>query len=138
MNGTNLFHAGMPEIEGQNLSNLTDKDGKPVTQLILNALSNETNPHSWVHYSWWEENTFYPVPKSSCHFLVKTPEGASLFVGGGMNYPHEEKEFVRIIVDDAVELIQKIPNTASPYWKILQQNTISEKFAYLFSMNKGK
>ncbi len=125
MNGTNLFHAGMPEIEGQNLSNLTDKDGKPVTQLILNALSNETNPHSWVHYSWWEENTFYPVQKSSCHFLVKTPEGDSLFVGGGMNYPHEEKEFVRIIVDDAVELIQNNPEHC---FSILEDPTTEYNF----------
>ncbi len=30
-----------------------------------------------------------------------------LFVGGGLNYPHEEKEFIRIIVDDAAGLIKE-------------------------------
>ena len=35
------------------------------------------------------------------------PNGKKLFVGGGINYPHEEREFIRIIVDDAAELIDK-------------------------------
>jgi septum formation inhibitor MinC len=30
-----------------------------------------------------------------------------LIVGGGLNYPHEEKEFARIAVDSAVQLIEK-------------------------------
>jgi hypothetical protein len=105
LDGKNLFHAAMPNIEGQDLLNITDKDGKPVTKLIQEAVMDDSNPHSWVHYSWWESDTFYPVPKSSCHFLISTPEGEKIFVGGGMNYPHEEKEFIRIIVDNAVEIV---------------------------------
>ena len=107
MNGTNIYHAGMEHLEGKNLWDVTDKNGKRITQLVLNALEDKNNPHSWVHYSWWKPGKFYPVPKSSCHFKVQTPNGKELYVGGGLNYPHEEKEFIRIIVDGAVQLIKK-------------------------------
>ncbi len=107
MNGVNLFHAGMQQFEGKNLINITDKNGKPIARLILEALDNPNNPHAWVHYSWWQPGKFFPVPKSSCHFKVTTPEGRELYVGGGLNYPQEEKEFIRIIVDDAVQLIKE-------------------------------
>ena len=107
MNGTNIYHAGMEQLEGKNLWDITDKDGKKVVQAVINALEDKNNPHAWVHYSWWEPGKFYPVPKSSCHFKVQTPDGKELFVGGGLNYPHEEKEFIRIIVDGAVQLIEE-------------------------------
>ena len=103
--GVNIYHAGMPDLEGKNLWNLTDKNGKKPVQMIVAALSDRNNPHAWVHYSWWEPGKFYPVPKSSCHFKVITEEGKVLFVGGGLNYPHEETEFIRIIVDGAADLI---------------------------------
>lgn len=106
MKGTNIYHAGMKHLEGKNLLEVTDKNGKKVIKLVLDALEDTNNPHAWIHYSWWEPGKFYPVPKSSCHFKVETPEGKKLFVGGGINYPHEEKEFIRIIVDDAAQLIK--------------------------------
>ena len=107
MDGNNIYHAGMKELENTNLIDITDKDGKKPVKLAIESLQNPANPHSWVHYSWWEPGKFYPVPKSSCHFRVKTPEGRELFVGGGLNYPHEEKEFIRIIVDDAASVLKK-------------------------------
>lgn len=107
MKGVNIYHAGMPDLEGKNLWNLTDKNGKKPIQMVVAALADKNNPHAWVHYSWWEPGKFYPVPKSSCHFKVTTPEGKEVFVGGGLNYPHEEKEFIRIIVDDAAQLIKE-------------------------------
>jgi hypothetical protein len=112
MNGVNIYHAGMPQLEGKNLWNLTDKNGKKPLQMIIAALADKNNPHAWVHYSWWEPVKFYPVPKSSCHFQVTTPEGKTLFVGGGLDYPHEEKEFVRIAVADAAQLIKEKGDSA--------------------------
>jgi len=107
MHGINIYNAGMKHLEGKNLQDVTDKNGKKITRLVLSALQDENNPHAWVHYSWWEPGKFYPVPKSSCHFKVRMPGGKDVYVGGGLNYPHEEKEFVRIIVDSAVQLINK-------------------------------
>ena len=112
MNGKNLYHAAMEQLEGENLLDITDKDGKKIVQLILNALGDQNNPHAWVHYSWWEPGKFYPVPKSSCHFEVRTPDGKELFVGAGSDYPHEEKEFIRIVVDGAAQLISEQGRTA--------------------------
>ncbi len=106
-NGDNLFHAGVGDIEGKNLMEITDINGKKIMHLVLQALENRKNPHGWVHYSWWEPGKFYPVPKSSCHFKVNTPGGDELIVGAGMDYPHEEKEFVRIAVESAVDLIER-------------------------------
>jgi hypothetical protein len=123
MQGLNVFHAGMLQLEGKNLWDLTDKNGKKPLPMIIAALSDKNNPHAWVHYSWWEPGKFYPVPKSSCHFKVTTPEGSVFLVGGGINYPLEEKEFIRIAVDDAAQLIREkgesafavIENPASPF-----------------------
>jgi hypothetical protein len=112
MHGVNIYHAGMPHFENKNLWNLTDKNGKKPIQMVIAALADKNNPHAWVHYSWWEPGKFYPVPKSSCHFKVTTPEGKVLFVGGGLNYPHEEKEFLRIIVDGAAQLIKEKGDSA--------------------------
>jgi hypothetical protein len=112
MNGVNIYHAGMSHLEGKNLWELTDKNGKKAVQMVIAALADKNNPHAWVHYSWWEPGKFYPVPKSSCHFKVTTPEGKVFFVGGGLNYPHEEKEFIRIVVDDAAQLIKEKSESA--------------------------
>lgn len=112
IDGTNVFHAGMPELEGRDLREITDKNGKKITYLVWEALADENNPHAWIHYIWWEPGKFYPVPKLSCHFQVTTPEGNEFYVGGGIDYPHEEREFIRIIVDGAVQLIEDIGQEA--------------------------
>ncbi|MBO8092300.1 MAG: cache domain-containing protein [Prosthecochloris sp.] len=106
MQSNNLYHAGMPSLEGRNLSEVTDIHGRNISRMILQALRDPDNPHAWVHYTWWSPGSFYPVPKSSCHFKVKTPEGIEVFVGAGMDFPHEEKEFARIAVDGAVRRIE--------------------------------
>ena len=105
LDGTNIFHAGMPEFEGKNLMDVTDRSGKRIMELILRAIDNPVNPHGWVHYSWWEPGKFYLVPKSSCHFKVTGPDGSEFIVGGGIDYPPEEKEFIRIAVDDAIGIL---------------------------------
>jgi len=106
LQGNCLYHAGMPDLMHKNLSEISDIDDKPIQQMILEALENPQNPHGWVHYTWWKPGKFYPAPKSSCHFQV-TLDGQEVFVGGGLDFPHEEREFIRIAVDDAVRLIKE-------------------------------
>ncbi len=112
MDGVNIFHAGMPYLEGECLRETRDVNGKCVFDLVLQAVDDPDNRHGWVHYVWWEPGSFYPVPKSSCHFAVVTPDGEELIVGGGLDYPLEEKEFIRIVVDDAVSMIETEGPTA--------------------------
>lgn len=107
LDGTNVFHSGMPQLEGKNLYEITDINGKKIIELILEALHNKNNPHGWVHFTWFKPGTFFPVPKSSCHFRVKTNDGEEYFVGGGLDYPQEEKEFIRVTVNSAAELLQE-------------------------------
>lgn len=106
LDGRNIFHAGMPELENRNLREIRDKDGKRALDLVFEAVNNPENPHGWVHYTWWEPGKFYPVPKSSCHFKVSLPDGGEVIIGGGINYPLEEREFARIAVDSAANLIE--------------------------------
>ena len=42
MNGVNIYHAGMPQLEGKNLWDLTDKNGKKPIQLIIAALADNS------------------------------------------------------------------------------------------------
>jgi len=51
MNGVNIYHAGMPQLEGRNLWDITDKNGKKAVQMVIAALADKNNPHAWVHYS---------------------------------------------------------------------------------------
>lgn len=112
MDGTNVFHSTMPELEGKNIMGIQDINGKRVLELIVKEFSNKQNPHAWVHFTWCQPGTFFPVPKSSCHFKVITTDGVELIVGGGLDYPQEEKEFARIVVDTAVDLLREHGNEA--------------------------
>lgn len=112
MNDVCLYHAGMPELEGKDEHGLVDATGKSVALLVQRALNNPQNPHGWVHYTWWEPGRFYPVPKSSCNIKATLPDGRTVYVGGGMNHPHEEKEFIRIAVDSAADALAQSGHTA--------------------------
>jgi hypothetical protein len=49
LNGVNIYHAGMPHLEGKNLWGITDKNGKKPIQMVVAALSDKNNPHAWIH-----------------------------------------------------------------------------------------
>jgi len=108
LNGTNLFHGGYPELEGENLRDFTDLLGKKVSSQIMDELKNpdDLNPHNWVHYLWLPPGALDPVWKASCNFPAALPEGRRVYVGSGIDNPPQEKEFYRIIVDKAAKLIE--------------------------------
>ena len=138
LNGKNLFHGGVKEFEGSNLSEIMDLGGKKVHKLALKALNNEHNPHGWVHYNWWKPERFYPVPKSSCHFKVTTQEGVELYVGAGMDYPHEEKEFIKILVKTAIDLIKEKGESAFPELRDPTSQFIYREVKIFVIDNNGK
>ncbi len=116
MDGTNLFHGGYPELEGKNLIGFTDLLGKKSVQLIIDQLVNhhELNPHGWHHYLWVPPGAIDAAWKSSCNFRVTMPDGRQVFVGSGIDAPLQEREFYRVIVDEAVELIEEKGELALP------------------------
>lgn len=109
MDGVNLFHGGYPELKGKDLSELTDLHGKKPVNIIIDQLDNHgnINPHCWIHYLWVPPDAFNPVWKSSCNFKTTMPGGRKVFVGSGIDSPLQEREFYRIIVDEAVDLLSK-------------------------------
>jgi hypothetical protein len=105
--GVNLFHGGYPELQGQGLGDLHDLLGKNIHRLVLGQLDNQSssNPHGWCHYLWTAPGSLQGAWKSSCHFPATLPDGRKVYVGSGHNTPLVEREFFRITVDQAAELL---------------------------------
>ena len=109
LNGINLYHGGYPEFTGKNLIDFTDLLGKKVYRLIVGQLENYPtfNPHGWSHYLWVPPGALNGVWKASCNFMVTMPDGRRVFVGSGIDSPLQEREFYRIIVDEAARLLEQ-------------------------------
>ena len=105
MDGLCLYHPAAPEFLGRNLLEVADADGRLALRMALDAVDDPDNPHGWLHYLWHPAGGFNPVPKSSCHFAATLPDGRRVIVGGGMEYPPEERLFARFAVDAAVRLL---------------------------------
>lgn len=117
MDGKCWFNAGVPEFEGNTILDYTDKHGRKVIQQILEAIDDKENPHGWVHFTWFEHGMIYPVFKSSCNFKAVASDNKAYIIGGGMTNPHEEREFARICVDSAINLIMNRGKNALNYIK---------------------
>lgn len=105
--GLNLYHGGYPELEGQELGDLLDLQGKNIHRLVLDQLDNhsEVNPHGWAHYLWPAPGSLQGTWKSSCHFPATLPDGREVYIGSGYDTPLVEREFFRIAVDQAAGLL---------------------------------
>ena len=101
MTGKCVFHGGMPELEGKQLMDVRDAEGRKSLLLAFDAVRDPDNPHGWVHYWWNLPNRLYPVWKSSCHTLVTLPDGKTVLLGCGMANLPQERQFVKTIVDGA-------------------------------------
>jgi hypothetical protein len=106
-NGLCLFHGGIPELEGQTITNLTDATGRPMLALSLNSARDPYNPHGWIHYWWNPPNRIYPAWKSSCNKIITMANGESVMVGTGLDNHPRERIFIKIAVDSAVRLIEE-------------------------------
>jgi len=81
MHGLSLCQPTNPEMEGTNLSDTEDANGKAIVQEMLAALENSTS--TWVSYKWPKPGETDPSNKSS--FVVKTQMGDKMVaVGSGM------------------------------------------------------
>ncbi|MBI9075528.1 MAG: cache domain-containing protein [Desulfatibacillum sp.] len=115
--GVNLFHGGYPELVGRNLYDFKDLWGKKAMQMIYQETKNPNNPNGWVHYLWNSPGSLHPTWKSSCNLRVTMPNGQTVVVGSGLDASRPEREFFRILVDDAVRLIESQGADALPVLK---------------------
>jgi signal transduction histidine kinase len=124
LRGTCLFHPVTPELVGQNILNMTDLNGKPVIEEIVQIASNTRHPYGWVHYLWMEPGEIYPEFKSSYIMRVTDPAGREMVIGSGNYNQKAEKIFLSDIVDSAsfelekngLEAIPRLLDRAGKYY----------------------
>jgi len=104
MDGTNIFHPVQKHLEGRNLYNLKDINGRPLVQHLINKAN---QGGGWVHYMWTRPEEFIPTWKSGYVLKAKMPDGTECFVGTGVYNIRTEKQFIIEMVDDAVALIKR-------------------------------
>lgn len=123
--GTAVFHPISPELKNTNVINLTDIDGKPIIQEIVNvARSPSPKASGWVFYLWQDRTQITPIWKASYVRKAVTPDGKTFAVGSGLYNPKVEKVFVQERVNLACDLLAKagkgeafrqFRDTASPF-----------------------
>jgi signal transduction histidine kinase len=83
--GTELVNAAHPSLEGKNLNDVRDVNGKPVAQeLVATATKNGSG---WVEYYWYRPGSNEPALKRS--FVRKVQSGGNTYVVGSGFYVNE-------------------------------------------------
>jgi len=82
MNGIILMHPTHPELEGKNLTNMKDVNGKLWMQEFIETA--KTNGSGWVDYMWFKPGEDQPSKKISYIKKAKMPDGEMVIVGAGI------------------------------------------------------
>lgn len=130
--GNMLVH---PELEGKNVPDLKDINGKPIIRGLLEAATAlPDRPEGWYHYEWTVPGGLFPRWKSSYVQLVKAPSGQDYIVGSGMYNDRMEREFIVDMVTRAVAEIEKSGEAA---YELLRDPSgpFRVKDAYIFVMD---
>ena len=104
MQGNAICHPS-PSLEGRNLSEVRDPDGKPIMKLILRQLERGASD-GWVHYLWPRPGTSVLTWKSTYVREATAPDGTAMVVAGGAYNLEVEKAFVVDRVAEAAELLE--------------------------------
>ncbi|MDE3188462.1 MAG: cache domain-containing protein [Acidobacteriota bacterium] len=104
--GNMLLHPD-PALEGKNVLDLEDINGKPIIRgLIAAATALPDKQEGWYHYEWPVPNGLLPRWKSTYVRLVSAPSGKNYIVGAGMYNDRMERAFVVDAVKGAVGQIE--------------------------------
>ncbi len=104
MKGNAICHPN-PSLEGRNLTEVRDPDGKPIMKLILRQLERGASD-GWVHYLWPRPGKSMLTWKSTYVREATTPEGVAMVIGSGAYNLEVEKAFVIDRVDEAASLLE--------------------------------
>jgi len=80
--GVELVNPAQPTLEGKNLMNEKDVNGKFVERAILDAINK--NPSSWVDYYWYKPGQNEPARKQT--FVKKVQHGNETYIVGAGFY----------------------------------------------------
>ncbi len=105
--GNMLVHPD-PALDGKNVLDLKDINGRPIIRGIIAAVTTLPNkPEGWYHYQWPVPDGLLPRWKSTYARLVTAPSGKRYIVAAGMYNDRMERAFVVDAVTDAVGQIEK-------------------------------
>lgn len=104
MDGTRIFHAADPVGEGQNVRGMKDILGRPIGEMILNAVGSPSG-EGWIHYMCPEPEDIFPTWKSTFVKRVTFPSGKPHIIGCGIYNMQMDRAFIEDVVDRAATLV---------------------------------
>lgn len=104
LDGTRVFHAANPAVEGLNVSAIKDVLGRPFGRMFLDAAASPSG-EGWVHYMYPEPGDIFPTWKSAFVKRVTFPSGKQYIVGCGIYNMQMDKAFIEDVVDRAAALV---------------------------------
>lgn len=104
MDGTRIFHAADPVGEGQNVRGMKDILGRPIGEMILNAVGSPSG-EGWIHYMYPEPEDIFPTWKSTFVKRVTFPSGKPHIIGCGIYNMRMDRAFIEDVVDRAATLV---------------------------------
>jgi signal transduction histidine kinase len=104
MDGTRVFHAADPTIEGKQSADIKDVLGRPYGKMILEAAASPSG-EGWVHYMYPEPGDIFPAWKSTFVKRVTFPSGKQYIIGCGIYNMQMDKAFIEDVVNRAAVLI---------------------------------
>ncbi len=102
--GTRVFHAADPTLEGQNASDAKDVLGRPYGKMFLEVAKSPTG-EGWVHYMYPEPGGIFPTWKSTFLKRVVAPSGRQYLIGAGIYNMQMDRVFIVDVVDRAAALV---------------------------------
>ncbi len=113
MDGTLVFHAAEPGIEGRNDSGIEDVLGRPFGRRFLEVAASAAG-EGWNHYMYPEPGGIFPTWKSTFVKRVTFPSGKQYLVGCGIYNMQMDKAFIEDVVDRAATLVSDHGKEAFP------------------------
>jgi len=102
--GTRVFHAANPGIEGRDASGERDALGRPYGQMFLQVAASASG-QGWVHYMYPEPGDIFPAWKSTFLKRVTFPSGKDYLLGAGIYNMDMNRAFIEDLVTSAASLV---------------------------------
>ena len=116
MDGTRVFHAANPSLEGKKITSVQDILGRPYGKRMLERASGPSG-EGWVHYMYPKPGDIFPAWKSTFVKQVTLPNGQNYFVGCGIYDMQMDKALIEDVVDRAAHLIATQGKDAFPQFR---------------------
>jgi signal transduction histidine kinase len=111
MDGTRVFHAADPTLEGKKDGTIKDALGRPYGKMFLEVGSSPSG-EGWVHYMYPEPGDIFPAWKSVFLKRVTFPSGKQYVIGCGIYNMQMSKAFIEDVVNRAAALVAERGNEA--------------------------